>query len=63
MEELSTSPIAGPIQAEDQRPTRAYAAPRHLDKRPRTPSGELETNEEDEPVENSEQEHHVDISV
>jgi hypothetical protein len=34
-----------------------------LEKRPRTPGGELETNEEDEPVENSEPEHDVDISV
>jgi len=63
MEELSTSPIPGPIRAEDQRPPRAYATPRHLEKRSRTASGELETNEQDEPVENSGPAHHVDISV
>jgi len=63
MEELSTPPILGPIRAEDQRPPRAYATPHHSEKRPRTASGELETNELDEPVENSEPEHHVDISV
>jgi hypothetical protein len=63
MEELSTFPIPGPIRAEDQRPPRAYATSRHLEKRSRTASGELETNEQDEPVENSEPEHHVDISV
>jgi hypothetical protein len=34
-----------------------------LEKRPRTASGELETIEQDEPVENGEPEHHVDISV
>ena len=63
MEELSTPPIAGSIRAEDQRQPRAFAAPHHLEKRPRTANSELETNEQDEPVENSEPEHHVDISV
>jgi hypothetical protein len=63
MEELSTPPILGPIRAEDQRPPRAYAAPRHSEKRPRTASAEMEANDQDEPVENSEPEHHVDISV
>jgi len=63
MEELSTPPIPGPIRAEDDRPPRAYGVPRHLEKRPRAADGELETNQQDEPVENSEPEHHVDISV
>jgi hypothetical protein len=34
-----------------------------LEKRLREQNGETETNEQDEPVENSVPEHHVDISV
>jgi hypothetical protein len=63
MEELSTPPIPGPIRAEDHQQPRAHAAPRHLEKRPRAESLELEMNEKDEPIENSEPKHHVDISV
>jgi len=63
MEELSTPAIPGPIRAEDQRQPRAHAAPRYLEKRPRTQGREQETNDQDEPVENGEPEHHVDISV
>jgi hypothetical protein len=63
MDELSTPPIPEPIRAEDHRQPRAHAAPHHLEKRPRTQSRELETNEQDEPVENGEPKHHVDISV
>jgi len=63
MEELSTAPIPGPIRTEDHRQPRVHAASRHLEKRPRHPSAELETKEQDEPLENGESEHHVDISV
>jgi hypothetical protein len=63
MDELSTPPIPGPIQAGDHRQQRAQPAPRHLEKRPRAQNREIETNEPDEPVENGEPEHHVDISV
>jgi hypothetical protein len=63
MDELSTPPIPEPIRAGEQRQERAHVSPRYLEKRPRTQNRELETNEQDEPVENSEPEHHVDISV
>lgn len=63
MEELSTPPIPGPIRLEERRQPRSYTAPRHLEKKSRTPSGEAETNGQDEAVENGEPEHHVDISV
>jgi len=63
MEELSTPPIPGPSLAEDHQQSRARTAPRLVEKRPRTHSRELETNEDDEPVETTEPEHHVDISV
>jgi hypothetical protein len=63
MEELSTAPIPGPIRAEDHRQSRAPATVRHSERRQRSHILELETNEQDEPVENPEPEHHVDISV
>ena len=63
MEELSTPPIPGPSLAEDHQQRRARAAPRLSEKRPRTQIRELETNEDDEPVEDTGPEHHVDISV
>jgi hypothetical protein len=63
MDELSTSPIPEPIRAGEQRQERAHVRPRNLEKRLRTQDPETETNEQDEPVENSELEHHVDISV
>lgn len=63
MEELSTAPIPSPIRVEGQRQPRSYAATRHLERRPRTQSGGLETNEQVEPIEQSEPEHHVDVSV
>jgi hypothetical protein len=63
MEELSTAPIPGPIRAEDHRQPRAPATARHSERRQRSHTLELETNEQDEPVENAEPEHHVDISV
>jgi hypothetical protein len=63
MEEMSAPPIPGSSLAEDHRQPRAHAAPRPLEKKPPSQRGELETNEHDEPVENTEQDHHVDISV
>jgi hypothetical protein len=63
MDELSTLPIPEPIRATDSRQQRAHAPPRQLEKRPRTQDREIETNEQDEPVENGEPKHHVDISV
>jgi hypothetical protein len=63
MDELSTLPIPEPIRAGEQRQERPHAPPRHSEKRLRAQNRELETNEQDEPVENSEPEHHVDISV
>jgi hypothetical protein len=63
MDELSTSPIPEPIRAADSRQERAHAPPRLLEKRLRARKREIETNDQDEPVENGEPEHHVDISV
>ena len=63
MEEFSTPPIPGSSLAEDHRQRRAHAAPHLLEERPRTQSPEQESSEYDEPVENTEPEHHVDISV
>jgi hypothetical protein len=63
MEELFTTAIPSPIRVEGQRQPRPYAAPRHLERRTRTQSEGSETNEEDEPLENSEPAHHVDVSV
>lgn len=63
MDELSTLPIPEPIRAEDHRQPRAPVAPHHLEKRLRAQNRDIETNEQDEAVENSESEHHVDISV
>jgi hypothetical protein len=63
MDEISTPPIPEPIRATDFRQERAHAPPRPLEKRPRAQRREMETNEQDEPVENGEPEHHVDISV
>jgi hypothetical protein len=63
MEEMSTPPIPGSSLAEDHQQPRAHAARRLLEKKPPSQSGEPETNEHDEPVENTEPEHHVDISV
>ncbi len=63
MDELSTSPIPEPIRATDSRQERAHAPPRLLEKRLRARKREIETNDQDEPVENGEPEHHVDISV
>jgi hypothetical protein len=63
MDELSTPPIPGPIRATDSGQQRAHAPPHQLEKRLRAHNHEIETNEQDEPVENGEPEHHVDISV
>jgi hypothetical protein len=63
MDELSTPPILEPIRATDSRRERAHAPPRQLEKRPPAREGEIEANEQDEPVENGEPKHHVDISV
>lgn len=63
MEELSTAPIIGSIRAEDQGHARSYAAPRRSEKRPRSQGPETENHDLDEPAENGEPEHHVDISV
>jgi hypothetical protein len=63
MDELSTPPILEPIRATDSRQKPAHAPPRHLEKRPRAENREIETNEQDEPVEDGEPKHNVDISV
>jgi hypothetical protein len=63
MDELSTPPVLEPIRAGDHRQPRAHGPPQHLEKRPRAQHREIETNEQDEPVENSEPAHHVDVSV
>jgi hypothetical protein len=63
MEELSTAPIPGPIRTEDHRQPRAPAKARHSERRQKSNTLELETNEQDEPAESAEPEHHVDISV
>ena len=63
MDELSTHSIPESIRAGDQRQQRTSASLRHSERRPRAQNSELETNEQDEPVENSEPQHHVDISV
>jgi hypothetical protein len=63
MDELLTSPIPEPIRATDSRQERAHAPPRLLEKRLRGRKREIEMNDQDEPVENGEPEHHVDISV
>jgi hypothetical protein len=63
MDELSTPPIPEPIRATDSQQQRAHAPPRQLEKRPRAQSRETETNEQDEPVENGEPKHYVDVSV
>jgi hypothetical protein len=63
MDELSTPPIPGPIGAEDHRQPRLPApAPRPERKAP-AQNREVETNEQDDLVQNGEPEHHVDISV
>jgi hypothetical protein len=63
MAELSTPPIPEPILATDSRQERAHAPPHNSEKRLRARNREIETNEQDEPVEAGEPEHHVDISV
>jgi len=63
MDELSTLPIPEPMRATDSGRERAHAPPRHLEKRPPAREREVETNEQDEPVENGEPKHHVDVSV
>jgi hypothetical protein len=63
MDELSTPPIPEPIRAGDPRQQRAHAARYHLEKRLRTQNREIEMNERQEPIDDNEQEHHVDISV
>jgi len=63
MDELSTPPIPEPIRAEDHRQARVPVAPHQVEKRLRAQNRETETNEQDEPVENGEPKHHVDISV
>jgi hypothetical protein len=63
MDELSTPPIPEPVRAEDHRQPRAPVAPRPLEKRLRAQNRETETIEQDEPVDNSEPKHYVDISV
>jgi len=63
MDQLSTPPIPGSIPVGEGRQQRAHPAPRQLEKRPRLQKPEIETNEQDEPIDDNEQEHHVDISV
>jgi hypothetical protein len=63
MDELSTPSIPEPIRATDSRQEGAHVPPRSLEKRPRAQKRETETNDQDEPVENGEPKHHVDISV
>jgi hypothetical protein len=63
MGELSTAPIPGPVRAEDHRQPRAQTAPRESEKRLRAQNREIEPNEEDQPIEDSAPEHHVDVSV
>jgi hypothetical protein len=63
MEELLTAPIPSPIRIEGQRQPLANAASRQVEKRSRTRSGVPEKNEEDEPVENTEPEHSIDVSA
>jgi hypothetical protein len=63
MDELSTPPIPEPIHAGDPRQRRAHPAPYHAEKRLRLQNREMETNEGEEPIDDNEQEHHVDISV
>lgn len=63
MDELSTPPIPEPFRAGDQRQLRPRGPRHQLEKRLREPNREIEANELDEPVENHETEHHVDISV
>jgi hypothetical protein len=63
MDELSTPPIPEPIRAGDPRQQRGHVAPHHLVKRLRTQNREIEMNEGEEPIDDNEQEHQVDISV
>jgi hypothetical protein len=63
MDELSTPPIPGSIPAGDGRQQRPHPAPHRPEKRLRIRNRETEINEQDEPIDDSEQEHHVDISV
>jgi hypothetical protein len=63
MDELSTPPIPESIRAGDQRPQRGPTPPHQLEKRLRAQNGEIETNEPVGSIENSEPEHHLDISV
>jgi len=63
MDELSTPPIPESIRAGDGRQQRPHPAPQHAEKRLRIQNREIGTNEEDEPIEDNAQEHHVDISV
>jgi len=62
MDELSTPPVPEPFCAGDERHLGPRGA-RRLEKKLREPSREAETRESDEPVENQEPEHHLDISV
>ena len=63
MDQLSTPPIPEPISATDLRQERAHAPPRQSKKKAQVQDDELETNEQDDPVENGEPKHFVDISV
>jgi hypothetical protein len=63
VDELSTPPILEPIRPTDSQQPRAHAPPHRSEKRPRAQNHETETNEQDEPLENGEPKHHVDISV
>jgi len=63
MAEISTPPIPEPIRATDSPQQRAHAPPRRPERRPRAPKPEIGTNEQDEPIDDNEQEHNVDISV
>ena len=63
MEDLLTAPIPSPIRIEGQQQPPGKAASRRVEKRPRTQSGVVETNEEDEPIENTEPEHSIDVSA
>jgi hypothetical protein len=51
------------MRAGDLREQRAHAAPYRLEKRLRTQDRETEMNEGEEPIDDNEQDHHVDISA
>ncbi len=63
MEEISTAPVPLSTRAEDRERPPANAARRQPENRRRVPSGEPETNGQDDAPEDGEPEHHLDISV